>query len=457
MTAALPRKSLTTRRVFHVWWPLAASWLLMAIELPALSAVVARLANPEINLAAYGGVVFPISLIIESPIIMLLAASTALSKDWASYVKLRRFMMWSGFLLTVLHLTIALTPLYYVVVVGIIGAPPEIVEPARIGLALMTPWTWSIAYRRFNQGVLIRFDESRAVGVGTIVRLVADGTVLAIGYLIGTIPGIVVATLAVSAGVMSEAAYIGLRVRPVLKGSLSEAPEVQPPLEFKAFVAFYVPLVMTSLLTMLVQPIGSAAVSRMPQALESLAVWPVIVGLIFMVRSMGMAYNEVVVALLDENGALKVLQRFTLILIGVATTVLTLIAVTPLAGLWFGRVSGLEPELVTLATVGIWFALPQPALNVTQSWYQGIILNSGRTRAITEAVGIFLVTIGAILIAGVVWGQLPGLYVFLVAYSLGLVTQSIWLWWRSQGTRRALHDRDTVPDTILTPADVPAK
>jgi len=77
------RLPLTT--IHRTWWPLAASWLLMAMELPALSAVVARLPNPQINLAAWGGVVFPVSLIIEAPIIMLLAASTALSKDMASY------------------------------------------------------------------------------------------------------------------------------------------------------------------------------------------------------------------------------------------------------------------------------------------------------------------------------------------------------------------------------------
>ena len=75
---------LSTRRILHTWWPLAASWLLMGAELPALSAVVARLANPEINLAAYGGVVFPLALIFELPVIMLLAASTALSKDYDS-------------------------------------------------------------------------------------------------------------------------------------------------------------------------------------------------------------------------------------------------------------------------------------------------------------------------------------------------------------------------------------
>ena len=76
---------LTIKQIYKTWWPLAVSWFLMALELPALSAIVARLPNPKINLAAYGGIVFPLALIIEAPIIMLLAASTALSKDWKSY------------------------------------------------------------------------------------------------------------------------------------------------------------------------------------------------------------------------------------------------------------------------------------------------------------------------------------------------------------------------------------
>ena len=75
-----------------------------------------------------------------------------------------------------------------------------IVDRARIGLMIMLPWTWSIAYRRFQQGVLIRFGHSRSVGAGTVLRLSSDLTVLAVGYTIGTIQGIVVATTAVAPG-----------------------------------------------------------------------------------------------------------------------------------------------------------------------------------------------------------------------------------------------------------------
>ena len=99
-------RPVTSRDVWKTWLPLALSWLMMGIELPLLSAVVARLANPEINLGAYGGVVFPLSLLIEAPIIMLLTASTKLSRDLISYRRLWKFMMLSGGGLSALHLSL---------------------------------------------------------------------------------------------------------------------------------------------------------------------------------------------------------------------------------------------------------------------------------------------------------------------------------------------------------------
>lgn len=421
------------QKVARTWWPLAASWLLMGAELPALSAVVARLPDARINLAAYGGIVFPLALIVESPIIMLLAASTALSKDTASYHKIWKFMMVAGAALTALHILIAWTPLYYAVVRGLLGSPEEIIEPARIGLKIMLPWTWTIAYRRFNQGVMIRFGHSRSVGAGTVVRLTAGLTVLFIGLAIGTLPGIVVATSAVAAGVTSEAIFAGRVVRPVLRNELADAPAVEPPLTYPVFFAFYIPLVLTSLIGLIAQPIGSAALSRMPDPISSLAVWPVVTGLVFMVRGLGIAFNEVVVALLDEPGAYAALRRFAMILIAGTTALLLLLAATPLSRLWFEVVSALPPDLSALAGIAIWIALPLPALSALQSWFQGRLLHARRTRGITEAVVIFLVVDAGILIAGVVWGGLIGLYVGLVAMVASMAAQTAWLGIRARG------------------------
>src|SRR5262245_45743446 len=123
MSADFSPRPLHSREVFASWWPLAASWLLMGLELPAVSAAMARLAEPRIHLAAYGGVVFPLALLIESPIVMLLAGSTALSRDWDSYRIVRRFMVRTSAALTAGHALIAFTPLYDLLVVRVLGVP----------------------------------------------------------------------------------------------------------------------------------------------------------------------------------------------------------------------------------------------------------------------------------------------------------------------------------------------
>jgi hypothetical protein len=271
--------------------------------------------------------------------------------------------------------------------------------------------------------------------------------VLAIGYGAATLgavnlPGIAVGTSAVAAGVLSEAFYVGVRVQPVLRNQLRLAPPVEHLLTMRSFVAFYVPLVMTSLLSLLIEPIGSAALSRMPNALASLAVWPVVHGLIFMLQSMGIALNEVVVTLLDEPHAFHSLRRFTLILVVSTTALLLVIVATPLAGLWFGRVSALAGPLVVLARNGLWLALPMPALSALQSWFQGSILHSRRTRGITESVVIYLVTVGAILAAGVAQQQVTGLYVGMAAFVAGVSLQTAWLWVRSRPAMEAVRARD---------------
>jgi len=444
-TSASTVLPISLKRVIHLWWPLAASWVLMGMELPAVSAVTARLPDPEINLAAYGGIVFPLSLIIEAPIIMLLAASTALSKNWDSYVKVRRFMMRTGAILTLLHVLVAFTPLYYVVVERIIGAPPEIVEPARIGLMIMTPWSWAIAFRRFNQGVLIRFDHSQAVGIGTAIRLGGNFAGLAVGYALGTLPGIVVAPAAVIIGVLSEAIYIGLRVRPVLRDELRPASTVMPALNFPEFIGFYIPLALTSFLQLLFQPIGSAAMSRMPLPIESLAVWPVLSGLSFMLRSAGVAYNEVVVALLDEPGSTPALRRFAGLLSLGLTALQALIGLTPLALWWFAGVSGLRPDLAQMARLSFLLSLPLPAFSVLQSWYQGILVHSRNTRGIPESMALSVISIGAVMAVGVIVGQVTGLYIAVVGLAAGFAVQTAWLWVRSRSAMKALHTRDELP------------
>ncbi|MHC5003405.1 MAG: hypothetical protein ACYTJ0_09805, partial [Planctomycetota bacterium] len=398
MTAATTSKApLGTAETTRVWWPLAASWMLMGLELPALSAVVARLDDPTVHLAAFGGLVFPLALIIESPIIMMLAASTALSRDWPAYRRLKGFMWRIAAALTALHVLLAFTPLYDLVAIHVIGAPEPILEPGRLGLQLLTPWTWAIADRRFNQGVLIRCGRSSAVGIGTAIRLVATCSALLAGLLLGTLPGIAVATAALSVGVLTEAVYVRIVARPIMAERLPREPSTRHPLSFGGFLLFYVPLALTPLLQLLAQPIGSAAISRMPDPLLALAAWPALHGIIFLTRSFGIALNEVVVSLWDRPGAPVVLWRFAVGLGAVMIATLLLLVATPLARVWFGTICGLAEPLTDLATAALWLGLLLPGLSSIQSYFQGLLVHEQRTRAIPESVALFLIVIGGLL------------------------------------------------------------
>jgi hypothetical protein len=432
-TAEIPR--LDTRRVFRTWWPLAASWILMGLENPAISAVVSRLADPKINLAAYGGLVFPLTLMIEAPVIMLLAASTALSRDGAAFLKLRRFMNWLGVGLTALHVLMVATPIYYILARSVIHAPEEIVGPARVGLLITIPWTWSIAYRRFHQGVLIRFA--------------ADASVLAIGYLIGNVSGIVIAACTLVAGVVSEAIYVHIAVRRTVREHVKPAPKAERPLSTRALLNFYVPLSLTQILLLLVNPIGSAAMSRMPLALESLAVWPVIASAGYIARGFGGAYNEVVVAMVEEEHSTPVLRRFGVGLAIAATTLLLVLMIPAVGNAIFVGLLGLVDPLPHLARVGLYLLLPLPALTVLQSYLQGVILHSRRTRAIGESVAMFLVLASTLLVAGSIWGAFAGIYFALLSFTLGEFLRTVWLWMRSRDARRYLRARDAA-DQLVT-------
>ena len=351
-------------------------------------------------------------------------------------------MIVSSVLLMVMHLVIAYTPVYDFIAIRVIGAPGEIIEPARTGLMIAVPWTWAIANRRFNQGILIRFGASRAISVGTALRLIANAAVLAIGYTTAGVQGAVVGTAALIAGVLTEAVFIWVRTRRVLRERLIKEPPLEEQLSFSTFSRFYIPLALTSLLTLMIQPLGSAALSRMPQALESLATWPVVFGLLFMLRSFGIAYKEVVVAMLDRPDPLPALRRFTAILALLTAALTVLITATPLADLWFRRLLGLSPSLTELARTGLWFGVLLPIFGVLQNWYVGFLVHIRRTHSITESVVVFLATCTLTLWIGVRWGEVPGLYIGVTAFTIGSCTQLGWVWWRS---RQAFRER-LVPD-----------
>ena len=402
----------------------------MSVELPTVSAVVARMANPEVQLAAFGGVVFPVALVVEGPVIMMLAAATALADHRENLRKLWRFAHQLGLGLTLFHALVAFTPLHDVIVLRLIGAPAELLEPSRLGLQLMLPWAWLIADRRFHQGLLIRLGHSRAVGVGTAVRLVATVSSLTLGYWLQWGSGVALACSTLSVAVLAEALYARWAVARIDAYALVPAADGRPAMSLSELYHFYLPLALSPLVALLALPIGSAGVSRMPDSLMCLAVWPALNGLSFTSRSIGVAFNEVVVSLSERQGSRSVLQRFGWSWGLVTSLLLLLLCASPGAEWWFGDVMGLSDALVSIGVSALWYGVPLPLLTFIRSYYQGILVANRKTRGVTEAVVVQVAMVALILVGGVTSQAWLGADVAMLAILSGTLLQVFWLRWR---------------------------
>ena len=122
----------------------------------------------------------------------------------------------------------------------------------------------------------------------------------------------------------------------------------------------------------------------------------------------------------------------------VATVVLLVLALTPLGEWWFGTITGLSPELTALASTSLLFAVLMPGYAVAQNYHQGVLVHNQRTRAITEAVVLYLVICWICLVVGVEFLQhVPGIQVALGSFTVAGLAQTAWLLLRRQGPPRS--------------------
>jgi progressive ankylosis protein len=386
----------TQKAILLFWLPLAATWLMMSVEGPFLAAIIARLADPRYNLAAYG-VAFAFALLFEAPVIMLMSASTALAEDWLSYTRLRNFTNALCILVTTVMLVVLVPPIYAAVMVDLIALPPQVARLTYWALWILLPWPAAIAYRRLYQGVLIREGLTRLVAVGTVFRLASMSATALVLYFVWGPSGAYVGAASLSVGVTAEATMSRWMVRRSLRRMAREASEGVPAqnedgegiLTYGRILRFYYPLALTSLIGLAAQPMMTFFMGRAVYPVESLAVFPVVASLAFVFRSMGLSFQEVSIALMGRRYEhLRPLTKFATFLALGASGGLALVALTPAARFWFITVSGLSPELARFALLPIAILVPIPFTSVLLSFQRGVLVVARRTRPITIATAL---------------------------------------------------------------------
>ncbi len=417
---------LTNRRIFLFWGPLALTWLMMAIEQPFLIAFIARLGDAKLNLAAFG-IAGSFAMIIEAPVIMLMSASTALVTGRNSYKKLRRFTDILNFGVTGIQLIFLIPPVFRFAVIDLMGMPEDVAMLAHITLLIFLPWAASIGYRRFYQGILIRHNLTRRVTYGTLVRLsviVITGVIL---YRAG-VKGAYVGAAAMSLAVFTEAIATRMMASGTLKTLLQKDDHENGNMGLRSITRFYYPLALTSLLSLGVHPFVTFFLGRSYMAVESLAVLPVVGSLVFIFRSMGLSYQEVNIALIGKQKQNYRLLRDFAIYMGVAVTVLiSILAFTPLADMWFVNISGLSQELADLSYLPLMLMILLPALSVLLNFQRSLLLINGTTGPISIATAVELVSIIIVLLVCVVFLDMVGVVAAALAFTIGKGISTLYL------------------------------
>lgn len=427
---------LSLKKLLKFWLPLAGTWLMMSLEGPFLAAIIARLADPKFNLAAYG-VAFSLALIVEAPVIMMMTASTALVKDAQSLSKLYSFTTLLNAAITGVMLILIIPDIFYFITLDLIGLLPEVAQLTHIATIILLPWPGAIGFRRFYQGILIRNHATRRVAYGTAIRLISMGTTAFLLYLLSDWPGVYIGTTALSTGVVVEALSARVMVHRILKryraGEISETNDVE--LTYSGIYDFYLPLALTSILTLGVHPLVTFFVGKSAMALESLAVLPVVGSFVFLFRGLGISYQEAAITLLGrskEND--RLVTRFAVFLGATLSSLLLITAFTPLSRVWFSVVSGLTEELTNLARNPLMIMGLFPATSVLISFQRAILVKRGKTSPITGATVTEVVGIIIVLYLGVMHFSWVGAVAAVSAFMLGRLAATLYLWYHIRAT-----------------------
>ncbi|MGB1252320.1 MAG: hypothetical protein ACPG8W_17000 [Candidatus Promineifilaceae bacterium] len=403
------------RDLFRFWLPLFGSWILLTAEGPLVSTVISRLPQPAIMLAAQG-IMVGVSVLIESPIINILSTSTAKVKDYATYALVRRFNIHLLIGLTILTLLVGYTPLFDLVVIRLMGTPPDIAEYVRIGLRINILWSAAIGWRRFLQGVLIKFDRTQAVAVGTGVRLAVSILTAVSLATLTDVSGAVVGAWTLQIGVVCEAIYATWAVRPLFEKEL--LPNGNPAdLTYIELFWFHLPLASTAVLMLLVQPLAVFTLARLAEPKLSLAAWPVLFQVLLLARAPALATPEVIIARNNSAENRVVIRRFITLLAAAVLISMALFVYTPLQDFYFDTLLKVPTDIGRLARNGLRLSILFPAITLVIMSIRGFLISNQRTGPVNVGMSINLALSAAVLLIGIPleWG---GIFTGAVAINL---------------------------------------
>ena len=402
------RPVLTTRAILGLFLPLAATSTMMSVSTPIINAGLARMPDPELNLAVFG-IAFTLSVLLESPVFALQQAVIAWYPGSGSIRPLVRFSIGLGLALTALECLVVFTPVAPLIFRRLLGVGEELVEPAVLALRIGVFFPFLVAVRSAYQGVLVGRRRSTPIAVGTFLRLLS--LAILVFTLVPRLPwgGPASAVAALAAAVLVETLYVMVVTArtPERQEDFSPAHEAGRRLSGK--IRFLLPLAWTMVLGSVTNPLINAIIARTPDPRQGLAVYSVVASLVWFLASSVLRYSSVTIALGTTRTNLRRLERFLRRNVGGVCAVVFLVTLTPAADVLLEKVIGLTPEMAARARLPFALLSLQPLVAGFVAYQQGILTRSAHTAAVGFAGASRIVVILALGGIGILAGLRGGL------------------------------------------------
>jgi progressive ankylosis protein len=386
--------------------PLSLSDVTMACGDPLVTTMLAYLPNARANIAGLG-IAKALAIFFESPIIMMLHASNAVAANARSRQVLWRFMLLSGGGLSLCLGLLGLFLIFPSIGMQLLGIPAALIPRVREILCLMVLWPFSIAWRRYFQGLLIHHGNSRSIATASMVRLGTMIIVIAIGIYLN-FSGSILAALALIIGVLVETILITItayRCGAILPPPPSSE-STNLPQDLASMWRFYWPLANTMLITWGARALLIGSISRAVDGEIALAAWTAAWGLVLVIANSTRMVQQMIIKYRHQV-ADRVLLIFALSVGACCSVLLLLIGTTTIGDTIVQSFIGSDRLLADRMKPVLLICTVIPIFVAIQNATQGFLVSMGKTGSVNIATGIS--TIVLLTVAWLaVWAGLNG-------------------------------------------------
>jgi hypothetical protein len=414
-----PRTSV--RRVAAIWAPTALGSSVLMVEIPVILALAARGPRGAPSLAGLG-VALSLILLVNSPALALASTTATLSRGAAAVARLRTLAFLAGSIPAALLVAALVTPAASWLFHSLIHVPSNAVGLTRVALWLLAPAPLVVAWRRYQHGLLVASGATGPIAWASFARIGISIAVASTALAVTSVSGAALGAAALTAGATGEAIVVtALARRTGAWEAARRRPGGDPPLA--SLIRFHLPLAATMALSMVPQPLVTAGIARGQHPEISLAAWPVLYGLVWVLAGCTYEIESITASKHGGPGGRHATRTFATLLGSALALVLLLVLATPLARLYFVDVSGVHGATADAGTRAARAAVVLPLLYAMRAWLRGALIARGRTTAVQWAMGASIVVLVPVLAGGVAFTSLDGVTIGAAALVVALVAE----------------------------------